>query len=918
VSVSLASGWLVAALAAAAVQEAPAQAPAGNAAPPLVFGVGVDVVAVDASVVGPDGRPLLDLAPADFKVEVDGKPRNVVSAEYLGRDLASPAAPSAPPAHFGSNEGAARGRLVLLLVDRGNIGQGHGREVVKAADGFIANLAPADRVALAFVPGPGANIEFTSDRDLVRRGLRSVVGQAKRGGYKVPLGEAIAHAEGRDDLRWTQFLQLTCETYGIQSLADECARQLEADAAQVYLNYRERSLATQRALATTFAALKGVEGPKAVVLVTEGLGTQSEGEMRYLAELASEAQVTLYVVLLNTAGTWVDASVGGVNPTTALNEDREKETSGLYALAGLSRGLVLNSVANPESAFQRIGRELMGYYLLGFEPEAGDRDGRTHEVKVSVARAGAAVRARSLLSIPVAPPSHEAMLLAALRSPLVDRALPLRATAYVLTGPAGKARLLVAANIGRARKPLSVAFAVSTATGKVVASRAYQGIAGGTGDWAEFTGDAVVEPGPYTLRVAAVDADGRRGSVEYGLKAAPVSAGGLEVSDLVLAARSQDGGLRPSVDLELAGGGLSAVVEVGGRDAAKVGRAELALELADSADSPPLLRVPAPLGAPRADGAREATISVAAGLLPPGTYAARAEVSLDGTPVAAVSRPFRIADARGAGAAASPLAALLVQPRPFDKAALLAAAPLAQFTDRVLQVVPGPVAPALAAALGDLRAGRPEAALDALADGGRDDARTSFARGVSLHARGQHAAALTQLQAALHESSELFPAAVYMGACYAALGRDLDAIGAWQTSLVGEGDGSAVVYALLADALTRVKEPEQAVEILGEGLAAFPDDPGLRRRLALAYASAGRREEALPLLTAWVEQHPDDDEALLTTLAVLFDGFSREAAGSVGGAERARLVRFAKAYVDGNGPNREVIGRWLKYLTPGS
>jgi hypothetical protein len=190
--------------------------------------------------------------------------------------------------------------------------------------------------------------------------------------------------------------------------------------------------------------------------------------------------------------------------------------------------------------------------------------------------------------------------------------------AYALSGPAaGKVRLLLSAR-ARAPRPLSFGFVLSGPDGKVVASRAYQGIAGGEGNWAEFAGEAVVEPGPYTLRLAAVDADGRRGSVEYPVKAAPVSAGGLEVSDLVLAARSEAGGLRPAVDLELAGGGLAALVEVGGRDAARVGKAEVALELADSADGPSLLRVPVTLGAPRADGAREATISVAAGLLPPG------------------------------------------------------------------------------------------------------------------------------------------------------------------------------------------------------------------------------------------------------------------------------------------------------------
>jgi hypothetical protein len=44
---------------------------------------------------------------------------------------------------------------------------------------------------------------------------------------------------------------------------------------------------------------------------------------------------------------------------------------------------------------------------------------------------------------------------------------------------------------------------------------------------------------------------------------------------------------------------------------------------------------------------------------------------------------------------------------------------------------------------------------------------------------------------------------------------------------------------------------------------------------------AGPSEDALPLLTAWVDEHPDDSEALLATLGLLFEGFSRETAGGV-------------------------------------
>ena len=465
---------------------------------------------------------------------------------------------------------------------------------------------------------------------------------------------------------------------------------------------------------------------------------------------------------------------------------------------------------------------------------------------------------------------------------------------------------------------MSVGFALSRPEGKVVASRAYQGLAGGDGEWVEFTGEAVVDPATYNLRLAAVDAGGRRGSVEHTVKAALVSAGGLEISDLVLAPSSAGAAVRPAVDLELAGGGLSALVEVAGRDAARAGRGDgrpRAGRLGGRArrSCGPRSRA----GPADKDGTRVARVEIAAGLLPPGDYAARAEVSVEGKPVAVVTRPFRIDPAQGRERhrARAPLAGLLVEVPPFDprRAAHARRRSATSWTGsarRSSRAASG----AVAAAIEDGAAGRPEAMLDRLGGGGKDDARVAFLRGVSYYARGNLPSALTQLQSALRLALGALPGRRLHGsAATPRSGKDLDAIGAWQTALIGEV-GSPVLYALLGDALVRAKEQEQAVAILSEGLAAFPDDVGLRRRLGMAYAMAGRGEEALPLLTAWVDAHPEDEGALFATLALLFEGFSRETAGAAALEERQRLTRYAKAYVDGKGPNREVIERWLRYL----
>jgi VWFA-related protein len=885
----------------------PQSAPEGVQQPP-VFDVGVDVVAVDASVVDGDGRPVLGLGPEDFRVEVDGRARRLVSVEYVGRDVEAPVPAPAPPVHFSSNEDAPRGRLVLVLVDRGNIGRGGGRDVLKAADRFLDTLAPADRVGLAFVPGPLTIIEFTSDLDAIRRGLTGVVGTADRDGFQVPLTEAVAFVKYRDRRRWDEFVNLQCEHYKIQEQQEDCRRQMEAEANQVYMNYRDRSLATQQGLRAVLEGLTQVEGQKTVAFISAGLGTESHGDVRALSDAAARARVTLFVLLLETPV--ADASFGRSEPVSSA--DRDLETQGLYELAGLSRGAVLKVVGTGDGAFQRIARELMGYYLLGFEPEGSDRDGKSHSVKVEVARPGTTVRARGLLVIPAAAPTSAALLIGALRAPLGERAVPVQVAAYALSGTtAGKVRLLLSAR-ARAPRPLSFGFVLSGPDGKVVASRAYQGISGGEGDWVDFTAEATVEPAAYVLRLAVVDAAGRRGSVEHKVKAALVSAGGVEVSDLVLAPVVEGKGTRPAVDLEVAGA-LSALVELRGSDPARVAGAAVAVELAESEAGPAILRVPAELGPADANGVRTAQVTVASGLLPPGGYTARASVLVDGKQVAELTRPFRVVPPPASSAASAPLSALLVDPPPFDRADLLTSAVLGHFVGRLSEIVPGPAPADVAAAMEEARQGRPAAMLDRLGAPGKEDPRSAFLRGVSFYARGNLPAAVTQLQAALRLNSEMFPAAVYVGACYAASAKDLDAIGAWQTALLGEG-GSPIVYALLGDALLRVKEAPQAVEILNEGLAAFPDDAGLRRRLGIAYAMAGRSEDALPLLTAWVDAHPEDQPALFATLALLFQGFSREATGTIPPEERQRLTRYAKAYVDGKGPNREVVERWLRYL----
>ena len=73
---------------------------------------------------------------------------------------------------------------------------------------------------------------------------------------------------------------------------------------------------------------------------------------------------------------------------------------GLEQLAGQTRGRLLQvSAGTGAGVFERLNRELSGYYLIGFEPTAADRTGRQRRIKLQVRRRGLDVRARPTFAL---------------------------------------------------------------------------------------------------------------------------------------------------------------------------------------------------------------------------------------------------------------------------------------------------------------------------------------------------------------------------------------------------------------------------------------------------------------------------------------------------------------------------------------
>jgi len=88
----------------------------------------------------------------------------------------------------------------------------------------------------------------------------------------------------------------------------------------------------------------------------------------------------------------------------------------------------------------------------------------------------------------------------------------------------------------------------------------------------------------------------------------------------------------------------------------------------------------------------------------------------------------------------------------------------------------------------------------------------------------------------------------------------------------------------------------------------------LQRSLGIAQALEGQDEKALLTLSAYLDGNPADLGASFVVMRLLFERYAAGQASDLLAGDRERLTRLAKAYVDGKGPQRELVAQWLKYL----
>jgi tetratricopeptide (TPR) repeat protein len=249
----------------------------------------------------------------------------------------------------------------------------------------------------------------------------------------------------------------------------------------------------------------------------------------------------------------------------------------------------------------------------------------------------------------------------------------------------------------------------------------------------------------------------------------------------------------------------------------------------------------------------------------------------------------------------------------FERSTVLTRAVVGFFLNQIAR--PGlPAAPEnLTGAIGLARTGRFADAGRAIEMGASAHFAAPFISGLAHLAQGDLQRAAVSFGASLQSAPEFFPAAFYLGACYAADGRDREALVAWRAGPVVEPE-APFMHTVVADALLRLRDTTQAVVVLRQAAAVWPDDDDIQMRLGTALATAGSELDAIRTLDGYLGRHPDDHERLLLAMRLIYDARAAGRLIESADADRARFLKFFDAYAKAGGRERELVAGWRRVV----
>jgi VWFA-related protein len=428
---------------------------------PPTFRAATRLVELAVTVVDKKGNAVPGLAPADFVVLDDGKPRPVAVFRFDGGQApaetgATFATPTLPPGAFTNRPAlpdSAPRNVTALVLDHITMTPVQGVRARALMLRYLRALAPRAPTAVYLMADKVYVLhDFTDDPEALRARLERAnlpTSTAWDMDYRRSIVDAEAFVKmfADDEAASGPMVAFMREALRAEALADAAVRR----------DWMERSLAGIEALGRHMA---GIAGRKSVVWIGGGVSwvsvtattpksssqrpmpelmENSEDQVRQVARRLAQQGIVLYIVdahyLEATSDTTAQSrqsvpqrgrgNFGMLMDTQAVSSDTQAPMQAMASLTG-GRYFYPGDVGGPA----KVLGDLQGSYTLGFyTPESPD--GKWHKLKVQVKRPGLNLRYRegymAESRMPQAGTWTDEMWRAALSNPLGSSAIPLTA-----------------------------------------------------------------------------------------------------------------------------------------------------------------------------------------------------------------------------------------------------------------------------------------------------------------------------------------------------------------------------------------------------------------------------------------------------------------------------------------------------------
>ena len=394
----------------AAVGQSPQPAPPPQNVSPAVpaeqgpqFRTGINFVRVDAIVTDRQGNPVADLKPTDFEVLEDGKPQTVESFRFVKTSGTAPVeVPRAIRTRTDEEQAAANedARIFVFFLDDYHVRLGNSMAARKPLVEFVTNnVGPGDLLAVMYPLTPLDAVQLTRDHQSIIRVLEKFEGRK----FNYEPRNATEQRYALYPAETVERIRRQVALSALEGLAVKLGSLREGRKAVIVVSEGFTSVLPPQ-LRDPVASMPGMGNPaRRSPTLGENSIAEDRAEMAGQLDIQSEMQEvfnaanrnnTAYYTVdprgLSTGEFDINENVGLTRSNSSLRQTQDT----LRVLADETDGRAIVNRNDLARAMKQIVADSSAYYLLGYNSTQAPQDGKFHEIKVRVKRAGTDVRAR--------------------------------------------------------------------------------------------------------------------------------------------------------------------------------------------------------------------------------------------------------------------------------------------------------------------------------------------------------------------------------------------------------------------------------------------------------------------------------------------------------------------------------------------